>query len=312
MSGAGAANQREDEIPLAELMAEVRRIEVFSRRLVADALAGGYRSVFRGSGVEFEEVREYEEGDDPRSVDWNVTARLGRPFVKKFVDERELTILFVLDLSASMQGGFAHWSARQAAARICGVLALAALQNQDKVGLIAVGDGVQRYLPPRRGFGHALRLIRECLTQATAPRADLGAGLEFVSRVTKGQAVVFVISDFMDVDFEAAATPCALKHDLIAVRMLAPELEALAPVVLSARDPETGAVRRVDWRDAGSRQRYEERVATWRRETEELFARLGIDRLDLPLPRDAVAAERALAGPLVRFFRTREMRGGRR
>lgn len=303
-----APDRQPDEVPLAELMAEVRRIEVFSRRLVADALAGGYRSVFRGSGIEFEEVREYEEGDDPRSVDWNVTARLGRPFVKKFVDERELTMIFVVDGSASMRGGFGTWSLRQTAARFCGVLALAAMQNQDKVGLVTAHSEGPRYLPPRRGLGHALRIVRECLVPRDAPQADLGASLEWVGRVTKGQAVVFVVSDFMDLDFEEAATPCALRHDVIAVRLLPPELRPTAPAAFRARDPETGRVQTVDWRGAAGRKAWDAKTQEWRASADALFGRLGMDVLDLAVPRDEDDAERALAGPLLRFFRSREAR----
>lgn len=136
-------------VPLAELLEEVRRIEAQSTRLVAGIMAGGYSSVFRGSGIEFQQIREYAEGDDPRSVDWNVTARIGRPFVKEFVEERERTLLFVLDLSASMSGGFGHWSARQMAARICACLALAAIESDDRVGLVAFSDGIDRFTPPQ-------------------------------------------------------------------------------------------------------------------------------------------------------------------
>ncbi len=152
---------RDDE--LAQLLAEVRRIDVQASRLVTSQIAGEYTSVFRGSGLEFDGVREYEEGDDPRIVDWNVTARTGRPYVKKFIDERELTVFFALDLSASMGGGFGVWSARQTAARICACLAFAAIRNNDKVGLIAFSDEVEKYVAANKGTGHVLRIVRDCL-----------------------------------------------------------------------------------------------------------------------------------------------------
>src|SRR6187399_439244 len=173
----------ERDVELTELLKEVRRIEVQSRRLVTSVMAGGYTSVFRGSGVEFDDVREYVEGDDPRSVDWNVTARVGRPFVKKYVDERELTVLFLLDLSASMTGGFGPWSARQTAARVCACLALSATRNGDKVGMVAFSDRVDRYVPAQKGVGHALRIVRDALAlPGTSKTSDPVPALEFVSK----------------------------------------------------------------------------------------------------------------------------------
>ena len=156
------------EVELKELLAEVRRIDVLARRLVTDVMAGGYSSVFRGSGIEFDHVREYADGDAQRSVDWNVTARVGRPFVKTYVDERELTVLFLLDLSGSMGGGFGVLSARQIAARVCGCLALAAIRNNDKVGLIGFSDTVDRYVPPKKG---ADTRCASCGTASPCPAA---------------------------------------------------------------------------------------------------------------------------------------------
>ena len=151
------------EVDLPELLAEVRRIEAQSNRLVTGVMAGGYQSVFRGAGIEFDEIREYVDGDDPRAVDWNVTARTGRPFIKEYVEERERTLLFVLDLSASMTAGFAAWSARQMAARVCACLALSAIKNDDKVGLIAFSRDIDKFVPARKGIRHVLRIVRDCL-----------------------------------------------------------------------------------------------------------------------------------------------------
>ena len=162
-SALGTGTSPHGDAELAELLAEVRRIEVQAKRLVASVMAGGYQSVFRGSGIEFDEVREYVEGDDPRAVDWNVTARVGRPFVKTFVDERELTVLFLADLSASMSTGFGYWSPRQMAARVCACMALSAVANNDRVGMIGFSGGVDEYVPARKGRGHALRVVRDCL-----------------------------------------------------------------------------------------------------------------------------------------------------
>ena len=162
------------DVELAALLKEVRRIGVQSSRLVDGVMAGSYSSVFRGQGLEFEEVREYVEGDDPRAVDWNVTARIGRPYVKTYVDERDLTVLFLLDLSASMTGGFGVWSARETAARVSACLAFSAIRNGDRVGLVAFSDRVETYVPPRKGVRHALRIVRDCLSLPAHGRARAG------------------------------------------------------------------------------------------------------------------------------------------
>ena len=302
---------------LAELLAEVRRVDVQSRRLVASVVAGGWHSAFRGAGIEFEEVREYAAGDDPRSVDWNVTARMGRPFVKKYVEEREQTVLFLLDLSASMTGGFAAWSSRQAAARICACLALSATRDGDRVGLVGFGADVSRFVEPRRGQAHALRIVRDCLALPTAPgRTDPAAALRFAARTVRRRAIVFLVSDFLPdaspdgLGWERDLSRCARRHDVVAVRCLAPELTPPRRGLARVEDPETGSAATVDFSDARVREAYGARVARWRERTEEVLARARVDRIDVPLPR--VAHSDAIAGPLVRFFRARELRGTKR
>ena len=194
-----------------------------SHRLVTSMMAGGYTAAFRGSGLEFDGVREYEEGDDPRLVDWNVTARVGRPFVKTYVDERELTVMFLLDLSASMDGGFSVWSARQTAARICACLALSAIRTGDKVGLIGFSDAVDKYVPPGKGVGHVLRIVRDCLALPGKSRAtDLRPALEFASRVIPRHAVLFLVSDFLADGWQQALTLCARRHDVVVLQVLDP------------------------------------------------------------------------------------------
>ena len=304
------------ELELAELLAEVRRIDVQSHRLVNNVLAGGYSSVFRGAGLEFDTVREYEEGDDPRSVDWNVTARVGRPFVKTFVDERELTVLFALDLSASMGGGFGVWSARQTAARVCACLALAAIRNNDKVGLVAFSEGVDKYVAPAKGVGHGLRIVRDCLALRGRGRGtQIAPALEFVSRVVRRRAVVFLVSDFLGGGWRDTLNICARRHDVIAVRLLAPEL--LPPASLSraagllrVRDPETGAEAVLDWRSRKVRSAYADRVTAWREETEDDLNRAKVDRMDVPITRHL--DKDMVARPILKFFRMREMRGAKR
>lgn len=299
---------------LAELLAEVRRILVLSKRLVAEMMAGGYVSAFRGSGVEFDEVREYELGDDPRSIDWNVTARVGRPFIKKFVDERERTVVCLVDLSASMDAGFSAWSLRGVSARLCACLALSAVQSDDKVGLVGCSEGIDAFVPPRKGMGHVLRIVRDCLVlPGTSPRADLAGGLEFVARALRRHGIVFVVSDFVGVPFggafDQALGRCARRHDVVAVRLLAPELTRPPRGLVHVVDPESGVPRIVDFGHRAQRERFEANVHAWRRRGDECFAKARIDVMDVDVPREADLE--ALAQPILRFFRMRAARGAK-
>jgi uncharacterized protein (DUF58 family) len=299
------------EPDVAALLAEVRRIDAQTRRLVAGVMAGGWHSVFRGAGLEFQEVREYVEGDDPRTVDWNVTARMGRPFVKKHVEEREGTVVFLLDVSASMSAGLGAWSARGAAARTIACLALSATRNDDRVGLVAFADDVVARVEARRGLPHALRVLRDALAlPAVAGEADPARALDLVARTERRHSVVFLVSDFLSEGWARAARRCARRHDLVAVRVLPPETRGLPPALLRARDPETGHESLLDGRSPRARAAYAERVARWRRRTEEDLRLAGVDRIDVEVP-EAPRPD-AVAGPIVRFFRMRERRGARR
>ena len=300
---------REEE--LAQVLQEVRRIEAQSRRLVVEVLAGAYCAVFRSSGIEFDEVRDYVVGDDPRSVDWNVTARVGRPFVKKYVEERELTLMFLLDLSPSMDGGHGIWSARQAAARVAGCLALMAVNNDDKVGMIAFGGEVVRYVPPQKGVAHALRIIRDSLIlPGGAGPTDLTAPLEMASRVLRRHAILFILSDFLAESWEKALALCSRRHDVIAVRILSPELEPPSFGIQRVRDPESGRVVLVDWRDRRTREDWQTRVAAWRARTENILHRIKVDLMDVPVP--ATPDKDAIGRPIHKFFRMRQLRGAKR
>ena len=305
-----STDARDDE--LAELLAEVRRIEVLANRLVSGAMAGGYSSVFRGAGIEFDEVREYEPGDDPRAVDWNVSARVGRPFVKKYVDERELGVMFLLDLSTSTTGGFGTWSMRQAAARICGCLAMSAVRNDDKVGLIAFSEGVDQYVPAKKGAGHALRIVRDCLAlRGSRPGTDLRPALELASQVLRRRSILFLVSDFLGGDgWQKALRLCARRHDLVAVWLLPPELDPPREGLMRVRDPETGVQRLVDWGHAAERTAFVGRVARWRAEVAESLRRAKVDRMDVEIPREP--GRDAVARPILEFFRMRELRGEKR
>ena len=301
--GADEAHERE----LEELLKEVRRIDVQSRRLVAGVMAGGYLSVFRGSGIEFEEVREYVPGDDPRSVDWNVSARMGRPFVKKYRDERERTLMFLLDLSASMTGGFGIWSARETAARVVACLALAAASNGDKTGLVTFGEDIVSSVPPRRGAAQALRIVRDCLVLRGRGGTSPGPALEFAARALRRRSIVCLVSDFLCEGWERALTLCAKRHDVIAVRIEVPELAPPDAGLLRVRDPETQALAVVDWSSARVHAAYASRVAAWRAESAQMLRRAKVDLMEVPVPR--TPSRHAIAGPIHRFFTMRELRG---
>jgi uncharacterized protein (DUF58 family) len=302
-----------------ELLEQVRRIQVLSKRLVTDVMSGGYGSVFRGSGIEFDEVREYVDGDDPRAVDWNVTARMGRPYVKKFVEERELTVVFLVDLSASMRGGFAVRSMREAAALLCACLALSAVRNNDKAGLVAFSDRVERYVPAKKGVAHVLRIVRECLGLAPEGRGtDLAAALDFVSRVMRRRSIVFLVSDFLAPLPHDALRLCSRRHDLIAARLLPAELRPRASGLMRWRDPETDRSGRLDWSDARARAAFERRSVELERATTDALRRARVDLMTVDLRELETAAtaevqreqqNRRLAGSIVRFFRMRELRG---
>ncbi len=305
-----------------ELLAEARRIQVRADRMVTDVMAGGYSSVFRGSGIEFDEVREFTEGDELRSVDWNVTARTGRPFVKKFVEERELTVLFLLDVSASMAfGSSPPGSVRRTvattAALFVGCVAFAAARNNDKAGLITFTDRIVRYVPAKKGRNHVLRLIREaCEPPVPASRTDLSAALDYAGRVQRRRAIVFVVSDFLGEDCSQKLRFVAQRHDVIAVRIRDPFAAgldraggdvALLPNVglLHVADPETGRTLLVDTASARVRAEVQRR---WQHERQRLLdtcRRAKVDLLDVP-------TAGSVADPLVRFFRMRELRGAKR
>jgi uncharacterized protein (DUF58 family) len=305
-----------------ELLAEARRIQVRADRMVTDVMAGGYSSVFRGSGIEFDEVREFAEGDELRSVDWNVTARTGRPFVKKFVEERELSVLFLLDVSASMAfgsrpAGSQRRSVANTAALFVGCVAFAAARSNDKAGLILFSDRIERYVPAKKGRNHVLRLIREaCEPPRTGARTDLSLALEYAGRVQRRRAIVFVVSDFLGDAFVPKLRLLAQRHDVIAVRVRDPfaagldraqgDVGALPNAgLLHLHDPETGRTIEVDTTSARVRERIR---ANWLSERQQLLQscrRAGVDLLDVP-------TEGSVADPLVRFFRMRELRGAKR
>jgi uncharacterized protein (DUF58 family) len=286
-----------------ELLQRIRRIEIRARRLVDHLFLGEYHSVFRGRGLEFSEVREYQPGDDVRIIDWNVTARMGTPYVKKFVEERELTIYLVVDVSASEGFSTAPQTKAELATEIGALLALAAVRNNDRVGLIAFTDQVEHFLPPRKGSQHVLRLIRELLYLRPRRRGtDVAAALGFLSRIARRRSVAFLLSDFLARDYEAALRVAARRHDIIAISLSDPRETELPTVgLLDLEDPETGQRVIVDSGDAGVRRRYAEAGRHRSEERRRLLSAVGVDEVP-------VLTDRPYVQSLMAFFQARARR----
>jgi uncharacterized protein (DUF58 family) len=284
-----------------EVNQEVRRIEITTRHLVRDIVAGEYSSAFRGRGVEFAEVREYQPGDDVRTIDWNVTARLGNAYVKRYLEERELTVLFLIDFSAS--GGFGSRIRTKAdlAAEVCAVLALAAARNNDRVGSLFATDRVERYLAPRKGRRHVLRAISDLLGfEPAGTGTDLGGALSYLEPLLRRRAVLFLVSDFLATGFEAPLARLARRHDVIAVQLLDPRERELPDVGLATLwDPEGSSWRCVDTSDTELRERFRRRAEEFDRDLESALRERGADLLRLE-------TGKPYAEPLLAFFRRRE------
>ncbi|PIE23009.1 MAG: DUF58 domain-containing protein [Planctomycetota bacterium] len=298
-----------------ELLREVRRLQIRTDRLVTDLVSGGYSSVFRGAGIEFDEVREWTEGDDFRSVDWNVTARQGRPFIKKFVEERELTLLVLLDRSRSMRFGSRPdgRSLARIAAEFVATIGVSATRSGDKLGFLSFGSARQElYLPPKKGRSQLMRLLRECLCEPArelSPEeedAALQRALAYAGRVQRKRAIVFVVSDFLLSLPRRELALLSKRHDLTLVSCSDPRLREIpAGGLLRVIDLESGQERLVDTRSAKLRQRYAEQA---RERSEQLAAtarRAGAGLL-------ALSTERPVGGDILGFFRRREMRGRHR
>jgi uncharacterized protein (DUF58 family) len=286
-----------------ELARKIRILQITTRKVVNDVLAGEYSSVFKGRGMEFDEVREYMPGDDVRTIDWNVTARMDRPYIKRYVEERELTVFFLVDLSASGAFGSVKKLKNEIAAEFCALLSFSAVKNNDKVGLIVFTDRVELYVPPKKGTTHVLRLIRELLNfKPKAAKTDIGGTLDYFGKVAKKRAVVFLVSDFQSEGFEKAMRIISKRHDLIAVPVTDPREVRLPNVgLIELEDAETGEMVLVDTSSAAVRKQYE-RLGRERSERfRELFASMGVDRIEVATDRDYVPR-------LVQFFRARERR----
>ena len=294
-----------------EILKKIRQIELRTNRLVTETLAGQYHSVFKGQGMNFDEVREYQPGDDVRAIDWNVTARMNHPFIKKFVEERELTLMLVVDVSGSGLFGSRDQSKRELAAEIASVLAFSAIRNNDKVGLILFSDEVEKFIPPRKGRGHVLRVIREVLFFEPKRRGtDLVHALEFMGRVLPHKAIVVVISDFitplgsgrLPMPVQTALRMANRRHDVVAVHIAdRHELELPALGRLTLEDAETGEILELNTGPAASRDAFALRQQKQSEDLARQFRSSGIDAIQLHTDESYSAA-------LGRFFENREKR----
>ena len=283
-----------------EILRKVRRIEIRTRRLVNESLAGGYHSVFKGRGMEFSEVREYTFGDDARTIDWNVTSRLGHPYVRKYVEERELTVMLLVDASGSNDFGSTAQVKAELMAEICALLAFSATQNNDRVGLIQFTDTVEKFVPPRKGRRHVLRVVREILYNEPRGRGtDIAGALDYLGRLVRRRAVVFLVSDFLAEAYEPALRIVNRVHDLVALVIADPRESELPSVgLLALEDSETGEVRVVDTLPGALRERFRSAAAARTAERIALFRRLSIDSVEL-------RTDEPYDVPLIRFFERR-------
>lgn len=286
-----------------EILKKIRRLELRTRRFVETAFAGQYHSVFKGRGMNFDEFRQYQLGDEVRLIDWNVTARMGEPFVRKYVEERELTVMLMVDVSASGGFGSVGSSKRELAAEVASLLAFCAIRNNDKVGLLLFTDQVELYIAPRKGRTHTLRLIREILYfEPRGRKTNLAIPLDFLNRVTTRRAVVFLVSDFQAPEYDHALSICSRRHDLIAVPVEDPGERALPNVgIVQLEDPETGRPFEVDFSDRRVRTEFQRVAERHCREREALFRRKNIDSVPLRTDQDYFPVLRS-------FFLRREQR----
>ncbi|MBL7158299.1 MAG: DUF58 domain-containing protein [Candidatus Omnitrophica bacterium] len=286
-----------------EILKKIRRIEITTSRMVTDVFAGQYKSVFKGRGMEFDEVREYLPGDEIRAIDWNVTARMGHPFIKQFVEERELTIMLLIDKSPSSYFGTTNELKSQLAAEVASLLAFSAIKNNDKVGLIIFTDKVEKFIPPRKGSRHVLRVIREALYyKPDGKGTDIEGAVSFLNRVTKRKTVSFVISDFYASNFRKSLLVANKRHDLIAVTITDPrELEMPNVDIVELKDPETNEEFLIDTSSHAVRNQYARNAKRLFSEREKLFRSIGVDMVD-------IRTDSPYSKTLYRFFRMRERR----
>jgi uncharacterized protein (DUF58 family) len=286
-----------------ELVKRIRRIQIHTAHIVDELLAGSWHSAFKGRGIEFEEVRPYQVGDDVRAIDWNVTARTGEPFVKLFREERELAVMLLVDMSGSQSIGTQHLTKRELTTELCATLAFSAIKNNDKVGLTLFTDGIERSFPPRKGPRHVLRLIRELLYCEPIGRGTcLRTALEHLNRTASRRTVVFLVSDFLDSGYDRALRIARRKHDIIPL-VVSDQREFEMPNVglIRLRDAESGKVVTLDTASRATRRAYQESTRARAAERDALFRKLRLDPIHIRTGEDFVE-------PLQKFFRRRELK----
>lgn len=286
-----------------EILKKVRLIEIKTRGIVNQVFSGEYHSVFKGRGMEFSEVREYQYGDDVRTIDWNVSARFNHPFIKVFEEERELTVMLLVDFSGSGSFGSATALKSEIAAEICAVLAFSAIKNNDKVGLLLFTDRIEKFLPPKKGRAHILRIIRELISfRPEGSRTNLREALEYFNHVTKKRSIAFILSDFLDTGYDRILRVVSRKHDLIAVEISDPREETLPSAgMIKFRDAETGEERWIDSSDDGTRKEFARFWDAQRTHRRQLFLRSRVDAIPIRI-------DRPYLKPIVDFFKRRESR----
>ncbi len=286
-----------------ELLKKVREIQIVSRKVVDELLGGEYKSVFKGRGMEFDEVREYMPGDEVRTIDWNVTARTGKPFVKRFIEEREQALFFLVDMSASGTFGSTEKTKNEIAAELCGILAFSAIKNNDKVGLIIFTDEIELFIPPDKGQLHVLHIIREILSFKPKHKGtDISCALDYLGKMVKKKCVTFLISDFQDRDYDKALKLAGLHYDLIAITITDPrELELPNAGLVELADAESGEQILVDTASATARKKFNTAARARQLEIKDSLARFNIDQIGVYTDRDYMR-------DLIRFFQTRDRR----
>jgi uncharacterized protein (DUF58 family) len=286
-----------------ELVKKIRQIQIYTSRAVNTSFAGQYESVFKGRGMQFDEVREYTPGDDIRTIDWNVTARTGRPYIKRFVEEREMTVIFAVDLSASGDFGTINKAKNELAAEFCAVMAFAAAKNNDKVGLLIFADEIELYIPPKKGMGHMLRLIRELLYYKMPKRkTDINQALDYLARVVRKRATVFLVSDFIETDFKKPLSLLNKRHDVIAVSVRDRAETALPSVgLIEFTDAETGETILVDTSSRQFRNKYSATCAQRFGELQNMLRTTNVDCI-------SINTDKSYIQDLVRFFHMRHRR----
>ncbi len=290
-----------------EILRQVKLLELRTRGLVNSVFTGEYRSVFKGQGMEFSEVREYQPGDEVRTIDWNVTARMRRPFVKRYIEERELTVMLAVDLSGSNRFGTVKRFKSELASELAAVIAMSAVRNNDRVGVVLFTDRIEYVVPPRKGRKHVLRILRDLLTFEPVGRGtDIAAMIDHLAKTLKQKTIVFLISDFVAPDVERPLKILAQRHDVVAVTVEDPS-ESQLPDIGLARfvDPETGITLEIDTSSPDVRGEYDAQVSHERNARRSLLRRLAID--EVPVRTDGNYIE-----PLLRFFRSRETQARRR